>query len=305
MGSDHVWIVKWVLAALIVIPLLIAAIAIARRATTSSVDVWRTLVVLRVPIAVVVFFGVFMFAGISAQQIDDLIRRWIGPDRNELFLTVFLTILLSVVIANVCWRLLLLQTPPGKALPLAIPFWVGVALVGIGIVLLLVSAGGVGILALGLILIAIAALSYPIRDATANPRPYASVGWAGAPAVLASLPLTLLGLATLRAAIFELVYAQNREYFALVGLGLMLQATGWGTYALAVRRVPATGPAATGEGAEDAQAQPAGGRAADESGVPWTLLAAAAVVVIATVWVWSTRWAQGPSSGPSARFRSF
>jgi hypothetical protein len=148
------WIVKWALAALIVIPLVIAAIAVARRASTSGVDLWRTLVVLRVPIAIVAFFGVFLFAGISAQQIDDLVRRWIGPDWNELIVTVLLTVLLSIVIATVCWRLLMFQAAAAEALPLSIPFLVGVALVVLATVLLLMEAGGVGILALGTILVA-------------------------------------------------------------------------------------------------------------------------------------------------------
>src|SRR5215208_3174161 len=116
------WLIKWVLAAVIVIPLVIAAIAVARRASTSGVDIWRTLVVLRVPIAVVFFFGAFLFVPAAAQQFDDVIRRWIGPDWNELIVTVLLTVVLSAVIAAVSRRLLLLQTSPGVQLPLAVPF---------------------------------------------------------------------------------------------------------------------------------------------------------------------------------------
>ena len=278
------WLVKWSLAALIVIPLAIAAIAVARRGATSGVDLWRTVVVLRVPIGVVGFFGVLLFAPVAAQQFDDLIRRWIGPDWNELIVTVLLTLVLSAVIAAVCWRLLMLQQEPGAQLPLSVPFWASVALFVLAAILLFAGVGGRGLFALGVILLAVAALSYPIRHVTAPARPAATFAWAGAPALLASLPLTLLGLAAVRASVFELVFAGNHEYALLVLLGLALQALGWGTFALAVARGPAAGPAP--QGPADGAAQPAGGRAAKDLGVPWALILAAGVVAAVALAVW-------------------
>ena len=150
------------------------------------------------------------------------------------------------------------------------------------------GVGGRGLLALGAILVAIVALSYPIRNVRRVADPArATFGWAGAPAVLASLPLTLLGLAAVRAAVFELVYAQHLEYLGLIAIGLLLQALGWAVYFLAFRRAPT----------EDQTAEEA------PSIVP--LYAAGVVVAFIAVGVWLDPWLAGNVLGTIGALGAF
>ena len=108
------WVTKWVLALGVLVALLLAAIALARRAKAGGVDLWRTVVALRVQIVLVAFFAIFLFGPVAADQIDDVVRRWIGPDWEEVLASAALTLLLSLVIAATSWRLLLLQRRPGR-----------------------------------------------------------------------------------------------------------------------------------------------------------------------------------------------
>lgn len=282
------WATKWALAFGILAPLLLAAAALARRAKAGGIDLWRTVVALRVQIALVAFFALFLFGPVAADQIDDVIRRWIGPDWEEVLASTALTLLLSLAIAATSWRLLLLQERPGRTLPLGGTLLGGVALIAVSGLLAAVGLGGRGLLALGALLVAIAALSYPIRNVRRVADPArVTFGWAGAPAVLASLPLTLLGLAAVRAAVFELVYAQHLEYLGLVAIGLALQALGWAVYFLAFRRAPT----------EDQTAADA------PSVLP--LYAAGVVVAFIAVGVWLDPWRAGDVIGTIGALGAF
>jgi hypothetical protein len=232
------WVAKWLLAAMIVIPLIVAAIVLVGRTRAGSVDLVWTAVALRVPIVVVAVFGLFLFGPVAAPQNDDVIRRWLS-DGNALPVAGLVTCVLAAVIVSISWRLLIV-TPKGtpRVLPLAVPFVGGLGLLALTVVLRLAGAGGMGFLALGLVLLGIAALSYPIRGLQAAAPTLPKKVWDGAPALLASLPLTLLGLAAVRASVFELVYARNKEYALLVVIGLLFQALGWSAYIAAVRRFP-------------------------------------------------------------------
>ena len=283
------WVTKWVLALRVLVALLLAAIALARRAKAGGVDLWRTVVALRVQIVLVAFFAIFLFGPVAADQIDDVVRRWIGPDWEEVLASAALTLLLSLVIAATSWRLLLLQRRPGSDLPLRGTLarrhradrsvraarerrcrWARPA-------------------GLGAILVAIVALSYPIRNVRRVADPArATFGWAGAPAVLASLPLTLLGLAAVRAAVFELVYAQHLEYLGLIAIGLLLQALGWAVYFLAFGR----GLRPRAKKAEEAP-----------SIVP--LYAAGVVVAFIAVGVWLDPWLAGNVLGTIGALGAF
>ena len=282
------WVTKWVLALGVLVALLLAAIALARRAKAGGVDLWRTVVALRVQIVLVAFFAIFLFGPVAADQIDDVVRRWIGPDWEEVLASAALTLLLSLVIAATSWRLLLLQRRPGSDLPLRGTLLGGIALIAVSGLLASAGVGGRGLLALGAILVAIVALSYPIRNVRRVADPArATFGWAGAPAVLASLPLTLLGLAAVRAAVFELVYAQHLEYLGLIAIGLLLQALGWAVYFLAFRRAPT----------EDQTAEEA------PSIVP--LYAAGFVVAFIAVGVWLDPWLAGNVLGTIGALGAF
>ena len=282
------WATKWVLALGILVALLLAAFALARRAKAGGVDLWRTVVALRVQIVLVAFFAIFLFGPVAADQIDDVVRRWIGPDWEEVLASTALTLLLSLVVAATSWRLLLLQRRPGRDLPLRGTLIGGIALIAASGLLAAGDLGGRGLLALGAILVAIVGLSYPIRNVRRVADPArATFGWAGAPAVLASLPLTLLGLAAVRAAVFELVYAQHLEYLGLIAIGLFLQALGWAVYFLAFRRAPT----------EDQTAADA------PSVVP--LYAAGVAVVFIAAGVWLDPWRAGNVLGTIGALAAF
>lgn len=230
---------KWLLAAGIVLPLVLAGVALARRSGASGRGFLATAAVLRVEVFVVLFLALFLFGPVAADQIDDVVRRWIGPDWKELVAGSLLTLLLSAVIAAVTWRLLLLQQKldPSPIAP-ALPLRLGVLLIALGIVLDLLDIGGKGVLSLGLVLAFIGVMSYPLRKVRVPPPRAASAGSVVLPAVLAALPLVLLGLASIRAAIFELVYAGNLEYLLLVLLGLALQLIGWSVYLAVCKGAP-------------------------------------------------------------------
>ena len=182
----------------------------------------------------------------------------------------------------------MLQRRPGSDLPLRGTLIGGIALIAASGLLAAGDLGGRGLLALGAILVAIVVLSYPIRNVRRVADPArATFGWAGAPAVLASLPLTLLGLAAVRAAVFELVYAQHLEYLGLIAIGLLLQALGWAVYFLAFRRAPT----------EDQTAAEA------PSIVP--LYAAGVVVAFIAAGVWLDPWRAGNVLGTIGALAAF
>ena len=163
------WVTKWVLALGVLVALLLAAIALARRAKAGGVDLWRTVVALRVQIVLVAFFAIFLFGPVAADQIDDVVRRWIGPDWEEVLASAALTLLLSLVIAATSWRLLLLQRRPGSDLPLRGTLLGGIALIAVSGLLASAGVGGRGLLALGAILVAI--VGSAIRSATCAASP--------------------------------------------------------------------------------------------------------------------------------------
>ena len=297
-GLTVLWGVKWTLAIGTAIALLLAGIALARRSWSTGSGLLRTAVVLRVEVAVVVFLGVFLFFPAAASQMDDVMRRWIGPDWTELIATSLLTVLLSAVIIVVSWRRLLRQARATQTLPLRIPLLVGLALIVAGLVFEGGGLGGRGLVALGAILVAIGALSYPIRDVVVAPPAEAAHGSVALPALLAALPPVLVGLAAVRASVFELVYARNGEYVLLVLLGLALQAIGWGTYVLVSR-----GPEARFPGFSAGRERRAGAPFLVGSRLPIALASLITAVVALSVWL--DPWRAGDVLGTVGALATF
>ena len=267
------WAGKWLLALGIVVPLLLATVALLRRAELGGRGFWTTAVVLRVEIVVVLVLSLFLFGPVAAEQMDDVLRRWISPEWTELVVASILTALLSAVVVAVAWRLLVLThraeqelvtekaelaqeqaaartaaEPPGTArtedelgpqpIGPGLPLFTGVALIALGLALGLAHFGGIGLVALGIVLVIIGVLSIPLRKVKVSPRPPPGSGSVALPALLGALPLVLLGLASIRAAVFELVYAQNGEYVLLIVFGLLLQVLGWGVYVVVCKGAP-------------------------------------------------------------------
>jgi hypothetical protein len=115
---------------------------------------------------------------------------------------------------------------------------VGLALIVVGLVLRGAGLGGIGVVALGIVLTTIGVLSIPLRSVKVAPRRSPISGSVALPAVLSAIPLVLLGLASVRAAVFELVYARNGEYVLLIAFGLLLQLIGWGVYVVVCKGAP-------------------------------------------------------------------
>lgn len=279
-GLEVLWLAKYAIAAVVFVPIAIAGVALARRSGADGFGFLRTIVVLRVHIALVLLFAVFLFAPIFGEQIDDVMRRWISSDWLELVAAAVLTALFSALLLATAWRLLIDQqdlaaerTDPRVLLA------AGAALVVAWPVLELLDLGGRGFFALGLVLLVVGALSYPLREIVAAARPAAVTGSVTLPAILAALPLVLLGLAAVRASIFELVYAGRGWYALLLLAGLGLQALGWATYILARRA------------------------AAESIGDPvlassrWVVPAGAVLAAAAAVAVWLDPWAVGDALG--------
>jgi hypothetical protein len=225
------WAIKWLLAAGIVIPAILGVVAVVRRSRGAIAAVRPTLAALRVQIVVVLFLAFLLFFPTGARQLDDVMRRWIGTDETELFAAAALFALLAAVIAMTSVRLLAHSYSAGATSvglgPLAAA---GVLLLVAGWGLDRAGVGGLGLAALGGLLLVIAALSFPIRKVRATPPPGTDAGLDVVPALLAALPPILLGLAAIRASVFELVYANQHEYAFLVLAGLVLQGLGWTLY---------------------------------------------------------------------------
>ncbi len=264
------WAGKWLLALGIVVPLLLATVALLKRAGVGGRGFWTTAVVLRVEVVVVLVLSLFLFGPVAAEQMDDVLRRWISPEWTELVAASILTALLSAVIVAVAWRLLVrthraeeklvtqkealareqaaAAEPPdeGRAdeelgpqpIGPGLPLVTGLALIVLALVLAGAGLGGIGLVALGIVLTTIGALSIPLRNVKVAPRQPPSSGSVALPAVLGAIPLVLLGLASVRAAVFELVYARNGEYVLLIAYGLLLQLIGWGVYVAVCKGAP-------------------------------------------------------------------
>lgn len=193
---------------------------------------WQTLTTLRIQVAAVVLFGLFLFGPLGAEQLSDVIRRW---NSTEDFLdgiaALVVTAWLSLVIYVVSWRALLHeQETSRKALPrrsLVSLGFLGIALIGVGLIFDRVD----GVAVAGGILVAFAILS--AGPTGVSPEPGSpGVGGGFLPPLLTVLPTVLLGLAAFAAGLSELLYAKRWLFLFLVGAGLAVQFAGWWSYAL-------------------------------------------------------------------------
>lgn len=239
-------LLKWLFALGVVVPLLLGAVEIARnaaqrdvRATERARRIWRAVLLFRIQIVLVAFFGIVLFVEPGADQTADVIRRW-SPhvDFSDAFAGVALTLVLSLVLGATSWLLLQLQAPAGTAADGNRTLWgfgvAGVVCATLGGVGWATKDIGMGVVALGVVLLVVFALSYPVKDVppsasgAADEGPDATV----VRPLLVAAPLVLLGLAMLGAAVPEVVYARHDGYLFLVGAGLLVQAGGWALYAL-------------------------------------------------------------------------
>jgi hypothetical protein len=282
------WLGKWTLAALICLPLLVAAVAIARSpgAARPRRHLMRVFVVLRIQLAIALLFALFFLLPFSAPQNDDVIRRWVTTGWASLAVTVFFTLLLSFLLTLLSWRLLL-QGRPNERTPWWAPACIGAALVCAWLVFRGLGLDGRGLAALGAILFLIGLLSYPIHVSVRSRR-RGFYGWGVVPALLGAIPLIVLGLASLRAAMFELVYAGHRIFIWLVLLGIALQVLGYSAYLLAVAKAP-----------RRLEPRPAFTKAR------WPLVLASCLTAFVAIAVWIDPWWVGDTLGTFGALAAF
>lgn len=237
-GDSYRWLVfpafwaastsKWLLAVLIVVPAIVAALSIPEVSKQTAGQIWRALLVARPQLLLLVVFAATMFV---SDQSADAFRRWRDEPWHGLS-TVAMTILFVFVLLLTTWRLFHLFCQERDKAP---NNWVlaatGAAVAVGGILALHFWSLGKGLFVLGGILLAIAALSGLTRNTVTPARREREVGGASGwlPPLIAALPLVLLGMAVLHAAVPEFAYSlHDWRWFALLGVvGLALQVAGW------------------------------------------------------------------------------
>lgn len=228
---------KWVIFAAVVGAVMFGLLALASFRRDHVHDLRRLLVRLRAPFVLVAALGLCYVVKASpfAAQAADLLRRWQDAPRQALF-AILLTIVLSAVLLTCARGLVNAARPENAPDPVSSKELLIAAAIALafGLVAHLVWPQGPGVLVLSAILAmlaALGALAGPFSDDP--PRPTSnSFGAAVLPALLAAAPLVVLGLAVQGAALGEVAWARNDEYFRWLGMGLALQGAGWGAYFL-------------------------------------------------------------------------
>ncbi|MGH2922246.1 MAG: patatin-like phospholipase family protein [Gaiellaceae bacterium] len=236
-GSWYRWLVfpafwtastlKWLLAVLIVVPLIVGTLSLPVVKKERAAQVWRALLVARLQLLLLVVFGAAMFV---SDQSADAFRRWRDEPWHGISAAV-LTALFAFVLLVTTWRLFHLfcqdrdREPRNGRLAAAAAVAAGA---GLG---LRFWELGEGLFVLAGILFAIALLSALTSPSVTPARREREIGGAARslPPLIAAVPLVLLGMAVLGAAVPEFAYSmRDWQWFAVLGLaGLLLQAAGW------------------------------------------------------------------------------
>jgi hypothetical protein len=216
---------KWILTLLIVVPIAVGTLSLPVADKQGARRVLRALNVAR-PQLLLLF--VFAAAMTLSDQSADALRRWRDEPWQDGAASITLALVLAFVLLVTTRRLFHILSqdrddpPRNSALALAAAAAIALAL-----------AGRVfwGLLALGGILLAIAVLSLLTPSGVRAVHRRQGVGDAARwlPPLIAGVPLVLLGLAVLHAAVPEFAYAvRDWKSFAVLGaVGVLLQAAGW------------------------------------------------------------------------------
>ena len=199
---------------------------------TTLRNFWETLTTLRVQVAAVLVFGLFLL-GPGAEQLADVIRRWNSGDWDGAragIAALLMTGWLCVVIYLVSWRALVSAGHHRRSF--TAPYFMGLALAGLlAIAVGLIADSRNGIVVGGGIALGLALLS-TVQAPDRHDRDPRTPGLGGGflPPLLTVLPLVLLGLAAAGAGLGELLYAKRLKFLLLVIAGLALQYVGWQLY---------------------------------------------------------------------------
>ena len=191
---------------------------------------WETVATLRVQVAAVVVYGLFLLGPLGAEQLADVIRRWNSwDDALAGVAALLMTVWLCLVIYVVSW-LALVRAHTRERSPFSAPYFVGLGVAGLGAIVVGLALETLdGIVVAGGIALGIALLSTLQTSVGPDPgKPGRGGGFL--PPLLTVLPLVLLGLAAAVAGLGELLYAKRYEFFFLVVGGAALQFVGWLIY---------------------------------------------------------------------------
>lgn len=218
---------KWLLALLIVGAVLVGTLSLPKVSKGAAGRVWRALLVAGPQFLLLLAFAATMFV---SDQSADAFRRW-RDEPWHLLSAAALTGLFALVLLVTTWRLFRLSSQSRKAAP---SNW---ALFGTAATAAVLGALGTlfwdlgeGLFVLAGILVAVAGLSALTPVVTPAPRDR-RIGDAARwlPPLVAAVPLLLIGVALLQAAVPEFAYSQRDwQWFAGLALaGLAFQAAGW------------------------------------------------------------------------------
>lgn len=228
---------KWLLAALVVGPLLVGLWSLPAGDRRSARKVWRALAVARPQLLLLLAFAAAMFV---SDQSADAFRRWRDDFWKDAVAGIGLTVLFSLVLLFTTRRLFHLlaqereEPPRHRMLVLAAVLAAALGLIGWVFW---------GFFALAGILVAVAVLSQLTPSTVTPVHRRQEVGHAARwlPPVIAGAPLVLLGLGLLHAAVPEFAYSiRDWQQFAGLGaLGIGLQVAGWGIAVAGAYLLPA------------------------------------------------------------------
>ena len=245
--ANHAWywalyvasIMKWLSLALVLLVLITAWLAIGRSPTATGSSPlrsgWAALVACRVQVAVAVAFAVLLLGPEQASgQATDVVRRW-TDNLWGAALPVVLTGTLGLTLLTTGRWLIERATSLGAATPVSGRTGlklVGLAVAAAGTLATLQASGairgGSGLYVPFGMIVVLVGLSWFARDLQrggGDVEPARVV-----PAILAGVPLVVLGLVTIRAGVGEYFFSHAGRTLVVLSIGVVAQFLGWALF---------------------------------------------------------------------------
>ncbi len=255
-ASDEPWVLRLTWIAMVLKFALLAAIAVPCVATAGWLALGtpatrrrslRTLAAVRVHVVLVVLSIALLLGPVSGPQTADVLLRWVDEPADGVIGVCAVLWLAAALYVSCRWLVAREQTNEPSELPLWVVPAIGGALLVIGLAFSLVTDQLAGLWPLGGILVLIGGLSWPVRELddlpgrTALTTPPAVLPTL-APALVAAAALFVAGIAIVRAAVVERVYAGDQRYVLVILAGLGLVSLGSVLLGVGRRAPGAPGP---------------------------------------------------------------